>query len=75
MHKAQMVSFTTLSSSVTIIPMSNAWLKNVLNRPMLQLETDYTKQSYGQVLTRIEAFLEYTDTDRTFKITEKKGYH
>lgn len=35
-----------------------AWLKNVLNRPMLQLETDYTKQSYGQVLTRIEAFLE-----------------
>ena len=25
---------------------------------MLALETDYTKQSYGQILTRIEAFLE-----------------
>ena len=35
-----------------------AWLKKVLPGPMLQLETDYTKQSYGQVLTRIEAFLE-----------------
>ena len=35
-----------------------AWLKKVLDAPMLQLETDYTKQSYGQVLTRIEAFLE-----------------
>ena len=35
-----------------------AWLKKVLNKPILQLETDYTKQSYGQVLTRIEAFLE-----------------
>ena len=35
-----------------------AWLKKRLNRPMLALETDYTKQSYGQILTRIEAFLE-----------------
>lgn len=35
-----------------------AWLKEILNKPMLQLETDYTKQSYGQILTRIEAFLE-----------------
>lgn len=35
-----------------------AWLKKILNRPILQLETDYTKQSYGQILTRIEAFLE-----------------
>lgn len=35
-----------------------AWLKQRLKKPMLQLETDYTKQSYGQVLTRIEAFLE-----------------
>ena len=25
---------------------------------MLLLETDYTRQSYGQILTRIEAFLE-----------------
>ena len=35
-----------------------AWLKKSLSRPMLLLETDYTKQSYGQILTRIEAFLE-----------------
>lgn len=35
-----------------------AWLKKILDKPLLQLETDYTKQSYGQVLTRIEAFLE-----------------
>ena len=35
-----------------------AWLKQILKRPMLLLETDYTKQSYGQILTRIEAFLE-----------------
>lgn len=35
-----------------------AWLKQRIHKPMLQLETDYTKQSYGQVLTRIEAFLE-----------------
>ncbi len=41
-----------------------AWLKKVLDAPMLQLETDYTKQSYGQVLTRIEAFLESLDSGR-----------
>lgn len=35
-----------------------AWLKKRLDRPMLLLETDYTKQSYGQILTRVEAFLE-----------------
>ncbi|MDO4942934.1 MAG: acyl-CoA dehydratase activase [Lachnospiraceae bacterium] len=35
-----------------------AWLKDKLNRPMLLLETDNTTQSYGQVLTRIEAFIE-----------------
>lgn len=35
-----------------------AWLKGILKKPMLLLETDYTKQSRGQVLTRIEAFLE-----------------
>ena len=35
-----------------------AWLKGILKKPMLLLETDYTKQSYGQVLTRMEAFLE-----------------
>lgn len=35
-----------------------AWLKETLHRPLLLLETDHTKQSYGQILTRIEAFLE-----------------
>lgn len=40
-----------------------AWLKEILRKPMLLLETDYTKQSYGQVLTRIEAFLESLQTN------------
>lgn len=35
-----------------------AWIKGVIHKPLLLLETDNTKQSYGQVLTRIEAFLE-----------------
>lgn len=35
-----------------------AWLKSWLDRPMLLLETDYTRQSSGQIRTRIEAFLE-----------------
>ena len=35
-----------------------AWLRNWLRRPVLLLETDYTRQSYGQMLTRIQAFLE-----------------
>lgn len=35
-----------------------AWLKEKLDKPELLLETDNTKQSYGQILTRIEAFLE-----------------
>ena len=40
-----------------------AWLKSWLTKPMLLLETDYTKQSYGQILTRIEAFLESLHKD------------
>ena len=35
-----------------------AWLRDKLKKPMLLLETDNTTQSYGQVLTRIEAFIE-----------------
>lgn len=34
------------------------WLKEKKNTPMLLLETDCTKQSGGQIRTRIEAFLE-----------------
>ena len=33
-----------------------AWLKNWLKRPLLLLETDDIRQSYGQILTRMEAF-------------------
>ena len=50
-----------------------AWLKKVLDAPMLQLETDYTKQSYGQVLTRIEAFLESLDSGREKRRPALKG--
>ncbi|MCM1256808.1 MAG: acyl-CoA dehydratase activase [Roseburia sp.] len=39
-----------------------AWLKDKIEKPKLLLETDYTKQSYGQILTRIEAFLESLGT-------------
>lgn len=35
-----------------------AWLKKNIEHPMLLLETDYIRQSRGQILTRIEAFLE-----------------
>ena len=35
-----------------------AWLKKNIEHPMLLLETDYTRQSRGQILTRIEAFME-----------------
>ena len=41
-----------------------AWLKEWLKRPLLLLETDYTKQSGGQVRTRIEAFLESLTAER-----------
>jgi predicted CoA-substrate-specific enzyme activase len=35
-----------------------AWLKEIIQKPLLLLETDNTTQSYGQILTRLEAFLE-----------------
>ena len=40
-----------------------AWVKEWLDRPMLLLETDYTRQSSGQIRTRIEAFLESLTPD------------
>ena len=46
-----------------------AWLKDWLKKPLLLLETDYTKQSYGQILTRIEAFLESLQKENM----QKKG--
>ncbi len=50
-----------------------AWLKKTLDKPLLQLETDYTQQSYGQVLTRIEAFLESLTPSLNPNDTIKKG--
>lgn len=41
-----------------------AWLKEWLDRPLLLLETDYTRQSGGQIRTRIEAFLESLSSER-----------
>lgn len=46
-----------------------AWLKDWLKKSLLLLETDYTKQSYGQILTRIEAFLESLQKENM----QKKG--
>ena len=50
-----------------------AWLKSWLKRPMLLLETDYTKQSYGQILTRIEAFLESIGKDAIKPVKKMEG--
>lgn len=50
-----------------------AWLKEILKRPMLLLETDYTRQSYGQILTRIEAFLESLGREKKTKKTGTGG--
>ena len=50
-----------------------AWLKKILNRPLLALETDYTRQSYGQILTRIEAFLESLTPSATQNDKIRKG--
>lgn len=40
---------------------------------MLLLETDYTKQSYGQILTRIEAFLESLGKDAIKPVKKMEG--
>ena len=50
-----------------------AWLKEWLKRPLLLLETDYTKQSGGQVRTRIEAFLESLTAERKTPKRQRKG--
>ena len=50
-----------------------AWLKGILKKPMLLLETDYTKQSYGQILTRIEAFLESLGKDAIKPVKKMEG--
>lgn len=51
-----------------------AWLKEQIRRPLLLLETDYTKQSEGQILTRIQAFLESLQkTERKPKVSVREG--
>ena len=50
-----------------------AWLKDWLKKPMLLLETDYTRQSGGQVRTRIEAFLESLSPERPVTKKSVKG--
>lgn len=50
-----------------------AWLKDWLDRPMLLLETDYTRQSGGQARTRIEAFLESLTPEIPGSDKKKKG--
>lgn len=49
-----------------------AWLKEWLDRPLLLLETDYTRQSGGQVRTRIEAFLESLSSGRD-RVQDRAG--
>lgn len=50
-----------------------AWLKSWLKRPLLLLETDYTRQSAGQILTRIQAFLESLRAGKRNHKIQKKG--
>ncbi|HJB17609.1 MAG TPA: 2-hydroxyacyl-CoA dehydratase [Candidatus Blautia excrementipullorum] len=50
-----------------------AWLKDWLKKPMLLLETDYTRQSGGQVRTRIEAFLESLSPEKPETKKSVKG--
>ena len=38
-----------------------ASIKNSIKAPLLKIETDFTKQSAGQLLTRVQAFAETTD--------------
>ena len=42
-------------------------LKGRLDVPLLKLESDYTIQSYGQLLTRLEAFAESIAPERTLR--------
>ncbi len=47
-----------------------ARLKNTAGVPLLKIETDHTDSNSGQILTRIEAFLESTGTKRNPNNTE-----
>ncbi len=53
-----------------------AEIKNHVNLPLLKIESDYTIQSSGQLLTRLEAFAESINPDKTQRkeIIMGKGY-
>ena len=50
-----------------------AWIREWMDRPLLLLETDYTRQSSGQIRTRIEAFLESLNPERWRSEKQRKG--
>lgn len=50
-----------------------AWIREWMDRPLLLLETDYTRQSSGQIRTRIEAFLESLNPERGRTGKQRKG--
>ena len=50
-----------------------AWIREWMDRPLLLLETDYTRQSSGQIRTRIEAFLESLNPERGRTEKPRKG--
>ena len=49
------------------------WIREWMDRPLLLLETDYTRQSSGQIRTRIEAFLESLNPERGRTEKQRKG--
>lgn len=49
-------------------------LKKKLNLPILKLETDYTDAGSGQLVTRIDAFLETLGAKKCGMITSQGGY-
>lgn len=51
-----------------------AELKSRADIPLLKIETDYNDSNSGQILTRIDAFLESTGIKKMEKQKAKKGY-
>lgn len=51
-----------------------AELKSKADVPLLKIETDYNDSNSGQILTRIDAFLESTGIKKMEKQKAKKGY-
>ncbi|AIS52675.1 activator of lactoyl-CoA dehydratase LcdC [Thermoanaerobacter kivui] len=51
-----------------------AELKSKADLPLLKIETDYNDSNSGQILTRIDAFLESTGIKKMEKQRAKKGY-